>query len=136
MGFEHPAAGKTGTTSHHRDAWFAGYTPQLTTVVWVGLDQSVISEEAKVRLTGATSALPIWVGFMKSALSGQTPVSFPDSPLLEDISIDLHTGKKAKSGCAAEQVAVEKYLRENLPQDQSCEDTWPISDTQKETEVR
>lgn len=62
LGFDAPAAGKTGTTSHLRDAWFVGYTPQLVTVVWVGFDKNQGGY-----LTGASSALPIWTAFMKEA---------------------------------------------------------------------
>ncbi|MFZ9594602.1 MAG: transglycosylase domain-containing protein [Bdellovibrionia bacterium] len=68
MGFQRPAAGKTGTTSHHRDAWFAGYTPQLTSVVWVGVDHEI---SQKLNLTGASAALPIWVSFMNQALQNK-----------------------------------------------------------------
>ena len=62
LGFQGIAAGKTGTTSGLRDAWFAGYTPDLVTVVWVGFDQNQAGE-----FTGATAALPIWTTFMKEA---------------------------------------------------------------------
>jgi penicillin-binding protein 1B len=54
-------AGKTGT-SH--DGWFAGYTPNLVCVVWVGFD-----DNSQLGLTGADSALPIWADFMNAALS-------------------------------------------------------------------
>ena len=60
MGFKHPAAGKTGTTSNGNDAWFAGFTPQLTTVVWLGFDQNLATH-----LTGASGAVPIWTEHMK-----------------------------------------------------------------------
>lgn len=59
-GFYHPAAGKTGTTSDNRDAWFAGFTPYLTSVVWVGYD----SNKAH-KLTGSNGAVPVWTSFMK-----------------------------------------------------------------------
>lgn len=62
LGFARPAAGKTGTTSQLRDAWFVGYTPDLVTVVWVGFDKSQGGH-----LTGASSALPIWTDYMKKA---------------------------------------------------------------------
>ena len=62
LGFVRPAAGKTGTTSQLRDAWFVGYTPELVTVVWVGFDKNQGGH-----LTGASSALPIWTDFMKKA---------------------------------------------------------------------
>jgi penicillin-binding protein 1A len=60
--FNQPCAGKTGTTNNSADTWFIGYTPYITTAVWVGYDNnsSVGNKE-----TGATSALPIWAQFMK-----------------------------------------------------------------------
>lgn len=59
-GFKYNVAGKTGTS---RDGWFAGYTPDLVCVVWVGFDDG-----SQLGLTGAASALPIWADFMNSAL--------------------------------------------------------------------
>lgn len=59
-GFLNPAAGKTGTTSDNRDAWFAGFTPYITTVVWVGYDNNIPHH-----LTGSNGAVPIWTRFMK-----------------------------------------------------------------------
>ncbi|WP_374029245.1 transglycosylase domain-containing protein [Bdellovibrio bacteriovorus] len=59
-GFFHPAAGKTGTTSDNKDAWFAGFTPYLTTVVWVGYDNNLPH-----KLTGSNGAVPVWTQFMK-----------------------------------------------------------------------
>ncbi|HEV2350005.1 MAG TPA: PBP1A family penicillin-binding protein [Terriglobia bacterium] len=58
-GFRLPAAGKTGTL---HDGWFAGFTSNLLAVVWVGYD-----DDRQLNLTGASSALPIWTDFMKSA---------------------------------------------------------------------
>jgi penicillin-binding protein 1A len=67
-----PAAGKTGTTQDYTDAWFVGFTPQLTAGVWVGFDDKQISLGKKE--TGARAALPIWLEFMQGALAG-TPVT-------------------------------------------------------------
>jgi penicillin-binding protein 1B len=61
MGFSATAAGKTGTS---RDGWFAGYTPNLVCVVWVGFD-----DNSELGLEGSKSALPIWASFMKQALA-------------------------------------------------------------------
>ena len=69
-----PAAGKTGTTQDYTDAWFMGFTPQLTCGVWVGFDDKQISLGKKE--TGARAALPIWLEFMKTALEGQPPLDF------------------------------------------------------------
>lgn len=60
-GFKYNVAGKTGTS---RDGWFAGYTPDLVCVVWVGFDDG-----SQLGLTGAASALPIWADFMSAALT-------------------------------------------------------------------
>jgi penicillin-binding protein 1B len=60
-GFSHPAAGKTGTTNDKKDAWFAGFTPYHTAVVWVGYD-----DNTSLNLTGGTGAVPIWTNYMKS----------------------------------------------------------------------
>jgi penicillin-binding protein 1B len=58
-GFTAPAAGKTGTS---RDGWFAAYTSNLICVVWVGFD-----DYSDLKLSGASSAAPIWAEFMKRA---------------------------------------------------------------------
>jgi penicillin-binding protein 1A len=65
---ERPAAGKTGTTNNYSDAWFMGFTPQLTTGVWVGYDDKRIS--LGTAETGSRTALPIWLEFMQGALVG------------------------------------------------------------------
>ncbi len=57
------SAGKTGTTDNNRDAWFIGYTPEVTTGVWVGYDRS---ESLGKKATGGETAAPIWLDFMKA----------------------------------------------------------------------
>lgn len=64
-GFGYEAAGKTGTTQSMRDAWFAGFTPQLVAVVWTGFDDERIKFTSMEYGQGARAALPIWAGFMK-----------------------------------------------------------------------
>jgi penicillin-binding protein 1A len=76
-----PAAGKTGTTQDYTDAWFIGFTPQLTAGVWVGYDDKQISLGKKE--TGARAALPIWLEFMKAALEGQPALDFANVVPLE-----------------------------------------------------
>jgi penicillin-binding protein 1B len=66
-GFTTPAAGKTGTTSDYRDAWFAGFTPAQTTIVWVGYDTPTPNT-----LTGASGAVPLWLQFMKKVSNDST----------------------------------------------------------------
>jgi penicillin-binding protein 1B len=95
-GFTAEAAGKTGTTNEYRDAWFAGYTPDLLCVVWVGFD-----DNTPVGLSGARAALPIWVEFMKAALSGKEPLSFTvPAENLVFVDIDEETGLLATPLCS------------------------------------
>jgi penicillin-binding protein 1A len=71
-GFNVEAAGKTGTTQSMRDAWFAGFTPQLVAVVWTGFDDERIKFTSMEYGQGARAALPVWAGFMKRCYSDPT----------------------------------------------------------------
>ena len=88
-GLKANVAGKTGTS---RDGWFAGYTPNLVCVVWVGFDDG-----SQLGLTGANSALPIWTDFMQVALSEhpewQGDWQMPQG--IEQIEINPRTGEPA-----------------------------------------
>ncbi|HYY57692.1 MAG TPA: PBP1A family penicillin-binding protein [Pyrinomonadaceae bacterium] len=79
-------AGKTGTS---RDGWFAGFTPNLVCVVWVGFDDG-----SQLGLTGADSALPIWADFMSAALADHPEWNgdwaMPEG--IEQAEIDTRTG--------------------------------------------
>lgn len=70
-GFTHPAAGKTGTTSDTKDAWFGGFTPLHSAVVWVGFDTP-----EPTGLTGSMAALPIWTKYMKDYAANLPPIGF------------------------------------------------------------
>ncbi|HJZ68135.1 MAG TPA: penicillin-binding transpeptidase domain-containing protein, partial [Blastocatellia bacterium] len=115
MGFtEKAAAGKTGTS---RDGWFAGYTPNIVCVVWVGFD-----DNSELGLEGAKSALPIWTSFMKAALAlrpelgGDSFPAPPDSIVTEEI--DPTTGLVATDQCPARRT---EYFIEGTQPDQPCE---------------
>ena len=74
-----PAAGKTGTTSDSKDAWFAGYTCELTAAVWMGYEQPKEMESFKGReVSGGTIPAMIWREFMAEATEGDEPCEFPD----------------------------------------------------------
>ena len=80
-----PAAGKTGTTTSYADAWFAGFVPQLATVVWMGYptgEKPMTNVHGIAGVTGGTLPAEIWHIFMTSALSGQSVQQFanPGSP--------------------------------------------------------
>ena len=94
QGFLHVAAGKTGTTDDLRDAWFAGFTPSLLTVVWVGMDDG-----SSLGLTGAQAALPMWSHFMRRALAGRESPAFSPPPGITVVDVDPETGLRATPRC-------------------------------------
>jgi penicillin-binding protein 1A len=84
-----PSAGKTGTTNDMYDAWYIGYTPDLVTGVWVGLDTEGMLGKNE---TGAVAAAPIWLGFMKRALTNVPIRSFEPPEGVVFAKIDAETG--------------------------------------------
>lgn len=91
-------AGKTGTS---RDGWFAGYTPNLVCVVWIGFD-----DNEQLGLTGAASALPVWTEFMKGAISLRPELggaAFVRPEGIMTVEIDPETGLLATSSCPQRQ---------------------------------
>ena len=75
-GMTRPVAGKTGTTNGYKDALFIGFSPSITTGVWVGQDAYVTLGRGE---TGAKAALPIWIEFMTKALDTK-PFQYFDIP--------------------------------------------------------
>jgi penicillin-binding protein 1A len=75
----HPNAGKTGTTENHADAWFDGYTRQLSTSVWMGYPKGEIPMLSVhgASVQGATFAVPIWHEYMAAALWHRKVLAFP-----------------------------------------------------------
>ena len=92
-GFTAEAAGKTGTS---RDGWFAGFTPDLLCVVWVGFD-----DNRELDLEGAHSALPIWTEFMKRAVRRKEfAQAFPPPPPgIVRVNVDPDSGMLAGPDC-------------------------------------
>jgi len=70
---KHPLGGKTGTTNDFTDAWFVGFSPSITCGTWIGFDdrQSLGDKE-----TGARAALPMWMDFMRAAISNKPNEAF------------------------------------------------------------
>ena len=87
-----PQAGKTGTTQDYRDAWFAGFVPQLTTVVWMGNDDNA----KMLKVTGGSFPARLWASFMKRAVGGLPPdplpaanVSYDATPKVENFDGEM-----------------------------------------------
>ena len=75
-----PVAGKTGTNEEHADAWFAGYTPDLATTVWVGFTRGEIPMESVhgIAVSGGSFPAEIWAKYMDPALEGTPESEFPE----------------------------------------------------------
>ena len=100
-----PSGGKTGTTNDFTDAWYIGFTPQITAGVWVGNDSPSVS--LGVKETGARAALPIWLEFMQQGMQGMPVESFPNVVPLEKLAgahqVQVDTPDTAPPADAAEQ---------------------------------
>jgi penicillin-binding protein 1B len=90
---ETAVAGKTGTTTEQRDAWFAGFTGDRLGIVWIGYD-----DNRAARLSGAGAALPVW-GEMMAALAPE-PLALPKPEGIENVLIDPQSGLRADFSCA------------------------------------
>ena len=88
-GMDRPVAGKTGTSQDFNDAWFAGFTPDLVTIVWVGFDNPQTLGDKQ---TGAVVAGPIWRNFMDAALQDVPPHDFrvPDGVEIDRWGCGVH----------------------------------------------
>lgn len=88
-------AGKTGTTNDIKDTWFVGFNPDVVTGVWMGFDQPISMGKQE---SGGSSALPIWIDFMRLALKDKPDVGYakPDSIVVR--RIDSNTGELLPDG--------------------------------------
>ncbi|MGB8696243.1 penicillin-binding protein 1B, partial [Acinetobacter sp.] len=85
-------AGKSGTTNDTRDSWFAGYSGNYLSVVWLGLDDNKVTG-----LTGSSGALPVWTNVMKQLR--QKPVNLRQTENVQWHWIDRATGYLSAQGC-------------------------------------
>ncbi len=115
-----PIAGKTGTTNDFKDAWFTGFSPELTCGVWVGFDD--FSKTLGKGETGAKAALPIWIDFMSFALKDRPALEFPVPAGIEFAKIDATTGLLAAP--CSEKTVFEAFKAGTAPtQTSSCSAT-------------
>ena len=82
-------AGKTGTTNNFTNAWFNGFTPHLVAVVWAGFDDN---QSLGYGEQGAAVALPIWIRFMRVALTGVPQWRRPQPPGIVRLRVSPRTG--------------------------------------------
>jgi penicillin-binding protein 1A len=108
-----PVAGKTGTTSDYKDAWFIGFTPDIVAGVYIGFDKPRTLGRGE---TGGHLAAPVVKNFMKVALAGKPPVPFRVPPGIKLIRVDLRTGTRA--GPNSERVILEAFKPGSAPPDE------------------
>jgi len=107
-------SGKTGTTNDQTDAWFVGFSPEVVTGVWVGIDARDVLGPKE---TGGRAALPIWIDYMKAALAERKP-SPPDAPDgVSFVRVDTKTGKLA--GAQSKYVMTQAFLTGTEPLERS-----------------
>ena len=119
LGFEGVAAGKTGTTSNYRDAWFVGFTPNFLALAWVGYD-----DNATTNMSGSRAALPIWTDFMKE-IAPKNPGNFSSPPDIVLVKIDPVTGKLSNKKCPA---YFEEAFIEGTEPTQYCDEVTPVAE--------
>jgi penicillin-binding protein 1B len=107
-GVEGELAGKTGTTNDQRDAWFAGFSPERATIVWVGYD-----DNSPTALSGARGAVPIWGKFMAAVRPAGGYSTFSQPSGIQTAVIDPTTGLLATEYCPT--VLTEVYPEGQLP---------------------
>jgi len=112
LGYNGPAAGKTGTSNDARDAWFVGFTPELAAGVWIGYD-----DNKKHGLSGAVAAAPIWGEFMNCASQFRTMLDFVMPPGVTLLSVDVVTGELAGPDCPLEDTIQEVFVRGSEPKE-------------------
>jgi penicillin-binding protein 1A len=94
-----PLAGKTGTTNDYKDAWFVGFSPNMTVGVYIGFDQPANLGHGE---TGGHNAAPIFRNFMIDAVGSLPPVPFRIPPGIRLVRVDLKSGQPSAAGVVLE----------------------------------
>ncbi len=134
LGFTAPSGGKTGTTNGYRNAWFCGFTSDLTAAVWVGFDRPrKIAEKAY----GGTLAMPLWVRAMQAAAArgyAMGPIrQRPASGQRTGIRLCRSTGELAHSGCEYSGTAYTETMADITLPRQLCEHHDQLAEDPGET---
>lgn len=94
LGFERAFAGKSGTTSNYRDAWFIGYSPRILSLVWIGFDDG-----HSVRLAGGDACVPLWTAHMNRIVGLVPDIDWKRPEDIVERRIDPESGMLATPWC-------------------------------------
>jgi penicillin-binding protein 1A len=118
FGFKEKSGGKTGTTNDYHDAWFAGYTSEITCGVWAGFDQPQTIVQGAY---GAKLSLPVWVDVMNAAIAhGYRPAVPRATSVVARASLCRVSGQLATDECSARGDAYEDELPADLVPTSYC----------------
>jgi penicillin-binding protein 1A len=113
--FPIPTGGKTGTTNDFGDVWFIGFTPDLVTGLWIGMDKP---EKIMDNAQGGRLAAPAWTAMMREIYERRpTPAPWPRPEGLTFVEIDRGTGYKFTPFCPKDSLYVESFLPGTEPKD-------------------
>lgn len=107
-------AGKTGTTNDFVDAWFCGFNPELVAIAWIGFDQPQTLGRNE---TGALAALPMWMGYMGTALKGAPEEPLVSPPGVVPVRINPETGLRVAEGGTG---MVDYFYQEFVPPEEAA----------------
>ncbi|MEP6904973.1 MAG: penicillin-binding transpeptidase domain-containing protein, partial [Gemmatimonadales bacterium] len=107
-------AGKTGTTSNYRDAWFVGYSPDLLTAVWVGFDDGT-----PLRMSSGEAVVPMWGAYMQQVAHSKGELAVP--PGVSVVEVEAQTGLLYQPGCG---IAVAEVFLSGTEPRTSCGGTF------------
>ena len=114
-GFTLPAGGKTGTTNDYADVWFVGFTPDLVTGIWMGMDQR---QRIMANAQGGRLAAPAWTSMMREIYERRAPPhDWPRPEGLTFDTIDRKTGYRFTPFCPGEDRYVESFIPGTEPKD-------------------
>jgi penicillin-binding protein 1A len=113
--FSIPAGGKTGTTNDYADVWYIGFTPDLVTGLWIGMDKP---ERIMDNAQGGRLAAPAWTAIMSEIYERRTaPAPWPRPEGLSVVEVDKGTGYRFTPFCPKDSLLVESFLPGTEPRD-------------------
>lgn len=126
-----PAGGKTGTTNNWKDAWFVGYTPEITTCLWIGYDSLGMSLGRGQ--TGGMVAAPIWGEYIRKALASDPVRNFPVFANLQSVDVCARSGLLPSDKCQS--TVTEVFIPGTVPEEkcESCVNSKYVIDASVKT---